>query len=206
MNLYFNAKFTGLHLDTTLISIAVVSEDNRHFYAVLNDFDKDQLSEWEIDNVLPNLVLPIENNTNEDDYYVASRAKKNKIPNDLYNAYSLDVVGNISKISNYFREWIKQFDNEKIVFVSDCAHYSFPLLIDLLSENALELPTNICPAYHDINTDISKYHNIDEFDAFDVDRENILKANYIVIPSKKYNALHDATVIMEIYKLINNKI
>lgn len=40
---------------TTLISIGMVADDNRHFYAELVDYDKLQLNDWLIKNVIANL-------------------------------------------------------------------------------------------------------------------------------------------------------
>lgn len=39
MKIFFDTEFTGLHKDTTLVSIGMVSEDNRQFYAELTDYD-----------------------------------------------------------------------------------------------------------------------------------------------------------------------
>jgi DNA polymerase III epsilon subunit-like protein len=41
MKIFFDTEFTGLHKDTTLISIGLVSEDNRKFYAELIDYKED---------------------------------------------------------------------------------------------------------------------------------------------------------------------
>ena len=39
MKLFFDTEFTGLHKDTTLVSIGIVSEDGKKFYAEFTDFD-----------------------------------------------------------------------------------------------------------------------------------------------------------------------
>lgn len=46
MNIYFDTEFTGLHQNTTLISIGCVSEDNKTFYAELDDYDQSQVNVW----------------------------------------------------------------------------------------------------------------------------------------------------------------
>ena len=46
MNLYFDTEFTGLHKDTTLISLGIISEDNRTFYAEFSDYNKSQVDNW----------------------------------------------------------------------------------------------------------------------------------------------------------------
>lgn len=40
MNIFFDTEFTGLHKNTTLISIGCVDENGRTFYAELTDYDE----------------------------------------------------------------------------------------------------------------------------------------------------------------------
>jgi len=40
MKIYFDTEFTGLHKNTTLISIGCVAENGKTFYAELTDYDK----------------------------------------------------------------------------------------------------------------------------------------------------------------------
>ena len=54
MNLYFDTEFTGLRKDTTLISIGIVSEDGRKFYAEFTDYDESQCGDWIKQNVILN--------------------------------------------------------------------------------------------------------------------------------------------------------
>jgi len=57
MKLFFDTEFTGLHKDTTLISIGIVSEDGRKFYAEFTDYDESQCNDWIKENVIKNLKL-----------------------------------------------------------------------------------------------------------------------------------------------------
>lgn len=59
MKIFFDTEFTGLHQNTTLISIGMIAEDGRKLYRELNDYDKNQIEPWLEDNVIANL-----NNTN----------------------------------------------------------------------------------------------------------------------------------------------
>ena len=54
-NLYFDMEFTGLHQNTTLISLGIVSECGKTFYAELNDYDESQVDEWIKENVIDKL-------------------------------------------------------------------------------------------------------------------------------------------------------
>jgi len=60
MKIFFDTEFTGLHQNTTLISIGMIAEDGRELYCELNDYDKTQIDEWLKDNVIANL-----HNTNQ---------------------------------------------------------------------------------------------------------------------------------------------
>lgn len=53
--IFFDTEFTGLHKQTTLISIGLVSETDKTFYAEFDDYDKNQVTDWLKENVIPNL-------------------------------------------------------------------------------------------------------------------------------------------------------
>ena len=55
MKVYLDTEFTGLHQNTTLISIGLVDENGRSFYAEFDDYDESQCDDWIIENVLGNL-------------------------------------------------------------------------------------------------------------------------------------------------------
>ena len=58
VNVYFDTEFTGLRQGTTLLSIGMVTDDNRSFYAVSCQYDRNQVDEWIRENVMPRLYLP----------------------------------------------------------------------------------------------------------------------------------------------------
>ena len=62
---FFDTEFTGLHKNTTLISIGLISECGKTFYAEFWDYDKTQIDEWLQTNVLDNLILPHDLGGNE---------------------------------------------------------------------------------------------------------------------------------------------
>lgn len=53
MKLFFSIEFAG-----TPISLGIVSEDEKKFYAEFIDYDESQCDEWIKDNVIKNLCLP----------------------------------------------------------------------------------------------------------------------------------------------------
>ena len=55
MKVFFDTEFTGLHQNTTLISIGMVDENGREFYAVADDYDRAQVDDWLQENVIAHL-------------------------------------------------------------------------------------------------------------------------------------------------------
>ena len=53
--LFFDTEFTGLHKDTSLISIGIVSEYGDKFYAEFSDYKKEQADSWIKENIISNL-------------------------------------------------------------------------------------------------------------------------------------------------------
>jgi hypothetical protein len=56
VKIFFDTEFTGLHQNTTLISIGLIDEHDRTFYAELDDYDESQCDEWIKENVISNLI------------------------------------------------------------------------------------------------------------------------------------------------------
>lgn len=188
MNLFFDTEFTGLRKDTTLISIGIVSDDNRKFYAEFTDFNMNQCNSWIKENVLRNLYLP-------------------KLSEKMYktNGNVKEVVGNKAWVSACIKDWLSQFDS--IQFVSDVSHYDFVLLIDLLTNGgtALDLPENISAVCHDLNMDIERHFHVSDREAFDMSREKIMNdlcKTEDIATGNKHNSLYDAEVIKTIWEQI----
>jgi hypothetical protein len=54
--IFFDTEFTGLHQNTTLISIGLIAENGKEFYAEFADYDRTQVDDWIKENVIKNLV------------------------------------------------------------------------------------------------------------------------------------------------------
>ena len=185
LKIFFDTEFTGLHKNTTLISIGLISEDGRAFYAELTDYDEKQCDDWIEKNVLDHLYTRYPRNVEEAPY----------IPN-LH-------VGTKNEIAKALHIWFKQFD--MVELVSDVCHYDMVLLIDMFG-HAFNLPSNVGAICYDINQDIARYYGISQSEAFDKSREKILYSKYKEnsIDGDKHNALYDAKVIRELYQILNN--
>lgn len=186
MNIYFDMEFTGLHKNTTPISIGLVTEDGDTFYAEFNDYDDRQCDNWIRENVIKNLEY-----------------------NDKYECFSSNnacvrMKGNSKFVSTALRKWLMKVSNGKrIQFISDVCHYDMVLLIDIITNGrtAFDLLANISPACHDINQDIATCYNISDKEAFDKSREEIVASLGTEPPyGDKHNSLYDAQVIKKIYE------
>lgn len=184
MKIFFDCEMTGLHKDTTLISIGMIAENGKTFYAEFEDYNQSQVDEWIELNVLGRCLF-------------LNKYNKNKIQ-PSYNLDNVCMVGTKKEVSNILKEWLNQFD--KVQLVSDVCHYDMVLFTDLFG-SAFDLPANISAYCHDINQDIAKFYNIDSYSAFDKYREEIIKID--TSKNNKHNALYDAKVIKAIYEKTN---
>lgn len=175
MKIFFDTEFTGLHKNTTLISIGLVSEDNRIFYAELIDYDKSQLDDWLKENVIDNLLY------NKDTDFC------------LYENKNVYLKGNKEKLKIELTKWLSNFDSIEIW--SDCLSYDWVLFNDIFG-HAFSIPKNINYIPFDICT-LLKLKGIDP----DISRENFIKNTSFMNNNKnnKHNSLFDAHVIKEVY-------
>ena len=191
--IFFDTEFTGLHQNTTLISIGLISECDKTFYAELTDFDKTQIDDWLQKNVIENLIMT-EPKLNEDQYYSATRHYSNKIPNDLYNGYSVQVRCNRTELKEHLELWLKQF--QSIEIWGDCLSYDWVLLCQIF-DHAFNIPKNIYYIPFDICT-LFKLKGIDA----DINREKF-GCGEVYSEFPKHNSLWDARVIKMCYEKLH---
>lgn len=131
LKLFLDSEFTGLHQQTSLISIALVAETGEEFYGEFTDYDKTQITDWISTNVLSNLFLERNTNTKNDKKYF--------------------ICGNKQTIKNALEDWLQQFDtktNEKKEIVptiqiwADVPHYDWILFCELFG-GAFGIPKQI---------------------------------------------------------------
>lgn len=182
--IFFDTEFTGLHQNTTLVSIGLVSDEGERFYAELTDFDDSQCDEWITKNVLNHLIV----------------SGNVKLEAELeQDGMTTTVIGNKEYVREQLLEWLDNY-KDNIQFVSDVCHYDMVLLCDLLADGAISLPQYINPFCHDLCQDIAMVLDISEKAAFDISREQLLTDRGIDLPKgQKHNALYDAEVIKAIH-------
>lgn len=101
MKVFFDTEFTGLHQNTTLISVGCVAEDGQEFYAELIDYDLNQINGWLKENALENLV----------------------------GSAGDAIVGDSRRVSEKLGEWLESLG--PVQMWSDVAHYDWVLFCNL---------------------------------------------------------------------------
>ena len=223
MLLFFDTEFTGLQKNTDLISIGVIADKGRgSFYAELNDYNQSVYKDnWIREHVIKNLLWnQFESMTSQS--YWGERDVFSPSGSDLANVH-VRMKGNRDKVSTALMNWIEYIERDSSEihqWVSDCSHYDMVLLIDLFG-SALDFPwSKVC---HDINQDISNYFGVKDYEAFEMNREDllmslpdtsieILKKRFFAtrffaatcedfnnLKNPKHNSLWDAFVISELY-------
>lgn len=187
--IFLDTEFTGLHQNTTLISIGLVSECGKTFYGEFLDFDEKQINNWLRDNVLKNMqfLYHKENEPKDMIIYNTNGNRLNKIK----------VFGCSKIIKKALTEWFSQF--EQVEIWSDCLSYDW-VLFNQIWGHAFNIPKNIYYIPFDICT-LFKIKGIDP----DISREEFagelqeVKIEFFG-DSLKHNALWDAFVIRECYQ------
>lgn len=167
MKIFFDTEFTALQKDCQLISIGFISEDNKMFYAEINDFDKTKLTDWVNEFVVPNFIF--------NDVTESELIQK--------NGDCVKMIGSKQSVANELKLWLSQFGDVEIW--SDCLHYDWVLFIDLFG-CAFDIPKNVYYIPFDLCTQF-KLNGIDP----DISREDFVGEQN----NDKHNALFDAKVI-----------
>lgn len=179
MNVYTDLEFTGLHKDTTLISLGMVSSSGKELYCELTDYDHTQVGDWIQKNVISHLQ------------YTDKEEREFKVTLGNYTAAKGDSVF----IEGVVKEWLGQF--EKVELYSDVPHYDIVLIHDLFG-HAFNMPDHVYYIPFDIAS-IMKAYGVDP----DIDREAFIDRP---IEGTKHSAIYDAKVVQACHeKLMKNK-
>lgn len=151
--IFFDCEFTGLHQKTTLISIGLISECGKTFYAELTDYDESQINEWLQKNVIDKLTL-------QNEGYVGS-----------YDC--MNVRGDMELLQTNLRDWLNQFG--KVEIWSDCLAYDWVLFNNIfggafsIPDNVYYIPFDLCTLFkvYGFDPDISR----EEFSGMDSETE-----------------------------------
>ena len=167
-----DTEFTGLNADCTLISIALVSECGKTFYAEFDDYNRAQVSRMGCaDEVFNSLIF-----------------------NDMKDCFSCENENTAMKdktsfVSLRLGEWLKQFDEVEII--GDCMSWDWVLFCDLFG-GAFGIPKNVYYIPFDL-ANLFKIKNIDP----DINRLEFLGGvDVLKFEYKEHNALTDAKIVL----------
>jgi 3' exoribonuclease, RNase T-like len=177
MKIFLDTEFTGLHQNTSLISLALVAENGQEFYAECTDYDKSQINPWLEEHVLAKLTIQTEGIT-------------------MHNATTI-CKGNKALIGEVLKHWLMPFD--VIEIWADVLAYDWVLFCELFG-GAMNIPDNIFYAPFDLATLFRVKNMIEPISKYqkDISRFEFVGAD----KSKQHHALEDARVELLCYKKI----
>lgn len=181
--LFYDSEFTGLTQDTSLISIALVSETGEAFYAEFSDYNRDQCDEWIQQNVLRYCEW-------------LSQATLPDQPLQQQDGKTQKVFGDSATIAKALDTWLKPWG--EILICADNHAYDWVLFCQLFG-GALHKPAAI--HYMPLEFSTLLYHH--GYDP-DCDRTQLIPAEKIPT-GHPHNSLWDAQVICEAYQATTKK-
>ncbi|MEM7571688.1 MAG: 3'-5' exoribonuclease [Bacteroidota bacterium] len=128
--LFLDTEFSALTQDAALLSLALVDEQGRWFYAVFTDSNWDGLSDWHQENVVPFLLL--------------SPTQIEQLP-----AAGTYLKGDRAAVKLSLSNWLSSY--EQIEIWADVPAYDWVLFCELFG-GALSLPENIHYIVRDLAT------------------------------------------------------
>lgn len=166
LKVYYDAEFTGLHRNTSLISIGLISESGSKFYAEFIDYDQKQVDNWLQQHIIDNLLF-----NNIDTKFI------NTINSEQNSVY---IKGNVYEVEDILERWFKHeleltkgTENEcnQIQIYCDCYAYDWMLFNDLMCKDGLAL--NLPDYLYYIPVDLSTYLQMRNIDP-DINREELI--------------------------------
>lgn len=133
MKCFIDIKTTESIKNPGLITIGIVTEDNRTFEAEFNDYDINSVTDYVKENIIKYLSIPkTDKFKGERDYHWLTQHHSNKSDN-IYEGYSARLRGNTNEIKDSLVQWFNQFDKIEL-YLYDETNLSL-LLIDILEED-----------------------------------------------------------------------
>lgn len=177
--IFFDAEFTGLHQNTSLISLALISSDGHSFYAEFTDYDTNQVDAWLMENVVKHL------------HFLNIPPVLEKAPIvDPALKVEIAICGITETITWALRTWLTQFD--QIEMWGDCLAYDWVLFCQLFGGGAECLPRNVYYIPFDLAT-LFKIYGIDP---------DVSRRDFAGLAGTKHDALDDARTIEACYKKV----
>lgn len=169
MRIFIDLEFTGLHQETTPISLGMIAEDGRGFYAEFTDYDREQIDPWISENVLPHLLGKASYRLGHDVSFAS---------------------GNRAHIKHRIVSWFAAYPQVEIW--GDVPTYDWVVFCELFG-GALSLPSWVYYIPFDLAT-LLECRGIDP----DINREEYANLAQTA-QTAKHNALWDARIIRACY-------
>lgn len=168
-NIFLDTEFTGLRQNTSLISLALIADDERSLYIESNNYDHTLVDDWIAENVINNLFILKQKHF--EDCSVEFGYAVGYLNNPLqWNDGRIVYAENDYSVKDEIVSWLSPY--EEVQIISDCSSYDWGLFCELFG-GALDLSKYISSYCHDINQDIAKYINESYAIAFDFNREKL---------------------------------
>ncbi len=172
MNLFLDTEFTGLHQHTSLISLALVAEDEQAFYAEFTDYDRGGIDTWLADNVIARTRWLAKDNPTEGHW------QETKL-----SLYCGPRQGVIEPLKHWLGQW------KHIEVWADCPAWDWILFCELFG-GAFSLPQHIYYLPFDLVT-LFKLKGMTP----DTDPAAFAGITPQIIEQEKHNALFDARAV-----------
>lgn len=180
MKVFFDTEFTGLHQNTDLISIGLITEKGTTFYAECGDFDNLQIDDWLNENVISNLKYHGKSGKGWCNCGTLNGGKNNA---------ETTVYGHKGFVAECLKLWFEELG--QIEIWADYLTYDW-VLFNQLWGHAFNIPKNVYYIPFDICT-LMKIKGIDP----DINREEF---SGLTENMEKHNSLWGAKVVKGCYE------
>jgi hypothetical protein len=183
--LFLDLEFTGLHKLTTPISIGLVAEDGKEFYAEFTDFDEAQIDDFLSQHILTKRILT--------DYVFEEHYDP--------DANTVLVKGDMDLVKQTLTAWLENYKEDGVEIWGDVLAYDWVLFVSIFG-NAFDVPSFVHYIPMDLATALKTFGEDP-----DVDRELYAYGEEKAKENEAdaHNALHDARTQLAVYKKLLSK-
>lgn len=130
---------------------------SKSFYAEFSDFEINRCDDWVKENVLSKLTISSFKNV------MPNGAENNEYEVMDFADNSISYYGDTHKIKESLKEWLSQFSDYQIQFVSDCGTFDWYWMLQLLAEweqkeNVFEYDETVKPSEIEIPKGFDMFH------------------------------------------------
>ena len=234
ITIYLDLEFTDLQQNANIISLALLSENNKALYIETSSFNYHTFdcavdNKFVRTNVLPKLLLFSKKELSLSypniKYVEIEDLNILEFTKDNITKWKKETVETDRGMASIIHNWLLQFEQE-VQIVVDCGSYDWVLFCNIFG-GALNIPSYISPVPSDLNNYISYSFDILDKFAFNVPREKLAAGYKFYLASNKgelklsdypsvnmeegffnndykHNSLWDVVVLQQCYKKCSN--